>query len=423
MEKEKKATVKKTTAAGAADKKAVERKTAVKKEAPTAKALKAVKAPAAGRTEKAAGKPKKSAPDASISAKKIKTAKTEKTARIGSTAPKKPRAGKATKTVVPEATAKGRADAGAGPTPSQTGFRTGYVSLIGRPNAGKSTLVNALIGEKVSIVSDKPQTTRISILGIKTTEHGQIIFVDNPGIHKPLHGLNRRMMNFVFSSIETADAICLLIDATQPFGHGDEFALETLRRTTKPVFLLINKVDIMPKGKLLPIIDNYKERFPFKEIIPISAMKGVNLDVLEDLLYRQLPEAAKLYSDDEISDQTDRFLYAELVREKVLRRVTEELPFSTAVLVDSIEHKVEPDRKKAGETRPISVIMASIFVEKDNQRKIIIGRHGSRIKEIGIDARRDIEEIIGHKVFLALHVKVKEDWRDAEDVLNLIEGQ
>ncbi len=423
MEKEKKATVKKTAAAGTADKKAGEKKTAVRKEAQAEKAEKAVKAATTVKAP-AAGKPKKSAPGASTSVKEVKAEKTEKAGITGPAAPK-PRARKTAKAAVHEATAEEvrAADGGSGPTPSQAGFRTGYVALIGRPNAGKSTLINGLLGEKVSIVSDKPQTTRISILGIKTTEHGQIIFVDNPGIHKPLHGLNRRMMNFVFSSIETADAICLLIDATQPFGHGDEFALETLKRTTKPVFLLINKVDIMAKDKLLPIIDNYRERFPFKEIIPISALKGVNLDVLEDLLYRQLPEAEKLYSDDEISDQTDRFLYAELVREKVLRRVTEELPFSTAVLVDSIEHKVEPDRKKQGETRPISVIMASIFVEKDNQRKIIIGRHGSRIKEIGIDARRDIEEILGHKVFLALHVKVKEDWRDAEDVLNLIEGQ
>ncbi|HOW86910.1 MAG TPA: GTPase Era [Candidatus Aminicenantes bacterium] len=302
-------------------------------------------------------------------------------------------------------------------------YRTGYVALIGRPNTGKSTLLNALIGQKVAIVSDKPQTTRISILGIKTTDKGQIVFVDNPGIHKPLHTLNKRMMNFVYSALETSDVVCLLIDASQKFGHGDEYVLETLRKVKTPVFLLINKVDIVRKDKVLPIIERYKDLYPFREIVPISALKGDNLDVLEKLLMELLPVSPKLYSDDEISDQTEKFLFAEIVREKILKYVTQELPFVTAVYIESIEKKEQPDWKKPGESRPVTYIRASIFVEKDNHRKIVIGRQGSLIKQIGIEARQEIAEYIGHKVFLDLQVKVREGWRDSEDVLDLIEGQ
>jgi GTP-binding protein Era len=302
-------------------------------------------------------------------------------------------------------------------------FKTGYVALIGRPNTGKSTLLNTLLGQKVAIVSDKPQTTRISILGIQTTAKGQIIFIDNPGIHKPLHTLNKRMMNFVYSALETSDLVCLLIDATQTFGHGDEYVLETLKRAATPVFLLINKVDIVRKDRILPIIDRYKDLFPFKEIIPISALKGDNLDVLENLIYDILPAAEKLYSDDEISDQSERFLLAEIVREKILNHVTEELPFVTAVYIENIEKKEQQDWKKPGVTRPLTHIQASIFVEKDNHRAIILGRQGHLIKTIGIEARREIEQILGTKVYLDLHVKVREGWRDAEDVLDLIEGQ
>ena len=302
-------------------------------------------------------------------------------------------------------------------------YKTGYIALMGRPNVGKSTLLNALLGQKVAIVSDKPQTTRISILGIKTTDKGQAIFVDNPGIHKPLHTLNKRMMNFVYSALETSDVVCLLVDATEKFGHGDEFVLEILRRVKTPVFLLINKVDVVRKDKVLPMIEHYHGLFPFKEIIPISALKGVNLDVLEKLLFDALPVAPKLYSDEEISDQSERFLFAEIVREKILKYVTEELPFVTAVYIESIENKAQEDWKKPGESRPVTYIRASIFVEKDNHRKIIIGRHGSLIKQIGIEARQEIVEYIGHKVYLELQVRVRENWRDSEDVLDLIEGQ
>ena len=339
-------------------------------------------------------------------------------------APKKPRAKKAAPRI-------------AAPKPV---FKTGYVALIGRPNTGKSTLLNALLGQKLAIVSDKPQTTRISILGIKTTDKGQTVFIDNPGIHKPLHSLNKRMMNFVYSSLETSDVVCLLVDATEKFGHGDEYVLEILRRVKTPVFLLINKVDIVRKDTVLPIIGRYNELFPFREIIPISALKGVNLDLLERLLTAALPEAEKIYSDEEISDQSERFLFAEIIREKILSKVTQELPFVTAVYVEAIEKKAQADWKKRdsptsgtvpledggiefGRTRPVTLVRASIFVEKDNHRKIVIGRHGSLIKQIGIEARQEIVEYVGHKVYLELQVRVREDWRNSEDVLDLIEGQ
>jgi GTP-binding protein Era len=367
-------------------------------------------------------------------------------------------------------------------------MKVGYVALIGRPNVGKSTLLNALLGQKVAIISDKPQTTRISILGIKTTGAGQIIFIDNPGIHKPLHTLNKRMMNFVYSALETADVLCLIVDATERYGHGDEFVIETLRKVTTPLFLLINKVDIVRKDTILPIIDKYKDLLPFKEIIPISALKGTNLDVLEKSIYEFLPEAEKLYEDGTVTDQTLRFQVAEIIREKLLKRVKEELPFVTAVVVDTMEERKdagEPDEEKeeaGGEReRPpsesietivssipseletgkapktgipciegvhpvqesvsqgrrhkpekpqekkrrtkVTYIRASVFVEKDNQRGIIIGRNGRVVKEIGIEARREIEKMLDSIVYLDLKVKVRKRWRDSAAVLDLIEGQ
>jgi GTP-binding protein Era len=308
--------------------------------------------------------------------------------------------------------------------------KVGYVALIGRPNVGKSALLNALLGEKVAIISDKPQTTRTSILGIKTTEAGQIIFIDNPGIHKPLHTLNKRMMNFVYSALSTADLLCLLIDATQKHGHGDEFVIETLRKVATPLFLLINKVDIVRKENILPMIARYKDLLPFKEIIPISAVRRTNLDVLEKKIYEYLPEAEKLYGDDMITDQTLKFRLAESIREKLLKRVEKELPFVTAVLIDRIEERrsdetaeEEAPGPSPKEKRRVTYVGATIFVERDNQRKIVLGRRGQVIKEIGIEARREIENILDSKVYLDLKVKVRPKWRDSADVLDLIEGQ
>ncbi len=292
-------------------------------------------------------------------------------------------------------------------------MKVGYVALLGRPNVGKSTLLNKILGQKVAIISDKPQTTRTSIIGIKTTDKGQIIFVDNPGIHRPLHRLNKRMMNFVYSALETSDLMCLLIDATLKFGHGDQFVIDTLKKVSTPIFLLINKVDIIKKEKILLLIDKYKDLLEFKEIIPISALKGTNVDVLEENIYKFLPEAQKLYGDDDISDQSLQFLLSEIIREKLLSRVRQELPFVTAVHIDQIEDRGEAKK----------YIRARIFVEKDTHRKIIIGKRGSLIKTIGTDARKEMEDILEAKVYLDLHVKVKENWRDSPDVLDLIEGQ
>lgn len=310
-------------------------------------------------------------------------------------------------------------------------MKVGYVALIGRPNVGKSTLLNKILGQKVAIISDKPQTTRTSILGIKTTQKGQIIFVDNPGIHKPLHKLNKRMMNIVYSSLETSNLINLLIDATLRFGHGDQFVIETLKEISTPIILLINKVDIVKKEKVLPIIDKYKDLLDFKEIIPISALKGINLDVLEEKIYDYLPEAEKIFSDEEISDQSQTFLLSEIIREKVLSHVREELPFVTAVYIEIIEDtaKTEPSRTPSLESsgsakkKVRKYIKASIFVEKDNHRKIIIGKQGRLIKTIGMEARQEMEQILDSKIYLDLGVKVKERWRDSADVLDLIEGQ
>ncbi|MDD8021042.1 MAG: GTPase Era [Acidobacteriota bacterium] len=311
-------------------------------------------------------------------------------------------------------------------------FRTGYVALVGRPNSGKSTLLNALLGQKIAIVSNKPQTTRISLLGIKTTSRGQIIFIDNPGIHKPLHLMNRRMMNYVYSSLETADLILLLIEANKKFGQGDRYVLDILKKVRTPVFLLINKIDLVKKDKLLPVIDKYKDLFPFREIIPISALKGDNLDLLENLIYAYLPQAGKIYSDEEITDQSERFLLSEIIREKILNLVEEELPYTTAVVIRSIERPRASDSSPKGEespgssssgNQPLTRIKADILVEKESHKGIIIGRHGSMIKTIGTQARKEIEDILESRVFLELSVRVREKWRDSEEVLDLIEEQ
>ena len=310
--------------------------------------------------------------------------------------------------------------------------RTGYVALVGRPNSGKSTLLNTLIGQKIAIVSNKPQTTRISLLGIKTTSRGQIIFVDNPGIHKPLHLMNRRMMNYVYSSLETADLILLLIEANKKFGQGDRYVLEILKNVKTPVFLLINKIDLVKKDRLLPVIDKYKDLFPFREIIPISALKGDNLDLLENLIYDYLPQAEKIYSDEEITDQSERFLLSEIIREKILNLVEEELPYTTAVVIRSIERPQAADSAPEGEessgpsssgNQSLTRIKADILVERENHKGIIIGRQGRMIKTIGTQARKEIEDILESRVFLELSVRVREKWRDSEEVLDLIEEQ
>ena len=231
-------------------------------------------------------------------------------------------------------------------------------------------------------------------------------------------------MSFVYSALETSDLINLLIDATQKFGHGDQFVIETLKDISTPIFLLINKVDIVKKENILLLIDKYKNLLDFKEIIPISALKGTQLDIFEKLIYEHLPEAEKVFSDDEISVQSQRFLLSEIIREKVLRHVEQELPFVTAVHIDDIEEKQDfsPDQQET-EKKQRHYIKATIFVERESHRRIIIGKQGNRIKEIGTQARLELEQILGTRVYLDLWVKVKERWRDSANVLDLIEGQ
>lgn len=362
-------------------------------------------------------------------------------------------------------------------------MKRGKVALVGRPNVGKSTLLNALLGEKLAIVSDKPQTTRTTILGRKETDEAEIIFIDNPGIHRPLHKLNKRMMNFVLSSLEIADLICLLIDATQPFGQGDSFVLGMLARVNRPIFLLINKVDIIRKDRVLPLIDKYRALLPFKEIIPISALRKINLDRLEQKIIEYLPEAELGTEKEEKPRLPLRFHVSEIIREKLLKRVEDELPFVTAVYVDRIQDQLtgkrleafllgrrggdekevaEPEGKekerpadKEGEGKKregtrreshkpglkaasqdaetkkekrrslpgIVLINATIFVEKENQVGIVVGHRAQRLKEIGIEARRELEALLQARVYLNLSVKVKPRWRDKPDVLDLIEAQ
>ena len=286
--------------------------------------------------------------------------------------------------------------------------KSGVVALIGRPNAGKSTLLNRVIGEKIAIVSDKPQTTRTRITGVLTRPEGQIVFLDTPGIHKPGYKLNRRMMAVVTDALSTVDLILLMIDATKPIGHGDQFVLEMLKRVGTRAFLLPNKVDALrDKTKLLPLIGRYTSERDFVEVIPISALTGDGEQLLIQKIFESIPVGPMLYPEDEMTDQPERVLAAELVREKILQMTGDELPYVTAVLTERWE-----------ETPDITKIHCLIYVERASHRAIVIGKSGARLKEIGIAARADIEKLLGRHVFLNLFVKVRERWRDDERALN-----
>ena len=287
--------------------------------------------------------------------------------------------------------------------------RSGFVAIVGRPNSGKSTLLNRLVGEKVSIVTDKPQTTRHTVRGIVTRPEGQIIVLDTPGIHKPIHRMNERMMKFVRDALTDVDLILLIVDASAAFGRGDEFTLALLKPVEKKKILLMNKIDRIEKRKLLPIIERYSRLDNFEEIIPISALTGDNVELLVGQIFKRLPEGPPFYPDDQISDQPERAITAEMIREKVIQLTEEEIPYSTAVVIDRFE-----------EGEDIHRIYASIFVERDSQKAIVIGKGGQKLKEIGIDARRDLESFLGRKIFLELHVKVKKGWRDDEGTLRVL---
>ena len=289
-------------------------------------------------------------------------------------------------------------------------MRSGFVAIIGRPNAGKSTLLNRIIGEKIAIVSDKPQTTRTRILGVKNYPDAQAVFVDTPGIHRPLHRMNVRMVDAAVDSLKEVDVAVLVHDASTRPGKGDEFVSRLLKDATLPVILALNKIDLVSKPKLLPVIDQLRQWHDFADIVPISAATGDGVDRLERLLLDRLPEGEPLYPEDFLTDQPQRTLAAETVREKVLQHTRAELPFSTAVVIDQYE---EPDRP-GGLTR----IYCTILVEQESQKPIVIGRAGEMIKRIGTEARHDLESALGGKVFLDLRVKVKADWRDDERVLD-----
>ena len=286
-------------------------------------------------------------------------------------------------------------------------MRSGFVTIIGRPNAGKSTLLNSLVGEKLAIVTHKAQTTRSRITGIVNVKRkakrpaGQVIFVDTPGVHKPADQLNKRMMQEVYDSLEGCDLILLIVDVTQKFGTGDEFVLEIVKRTKAKVFLLLNKIDLFEKTKLLAVIEEWSHRHDFAQIVPISAAKELGKEELLTAVVNALPEGPKYFPEDQITDQPERFIVAELIREQILINTAQEVPYASGVLIEKFE-----------EGTKLSRISAVIFVEREGQKAIIIGKQGAMLKHIGTRARQQIERILGVKVFLELFVKVREGWRD-----------
>ncbi|HEX2253336.1 MAG TPA: GTPase Era [Thermoanaerobaculia bacterium] len=298
------------------------------------------------------------------------------------------------------------------PKPAGTGYRAGTVALVGRPNAGKSTLMNQLLKEKVAIVSDKPQTTRHRLVGILSTDRGQMVFHDTPGVHRPLHDLNRRMMQQALEALNEADVICLLVDASEKPGAGETYVLELLEQAKRPKVVALNKVDQMNKGKLLPRIEELSASGLFQEIVPVSALTGDGADVLLDILWSLLPEGEPLYDPELLTIHPERYLAAERIREKVLENTREELPFSTAVLIEGWE-----DEPSGGLTR----IYASILVERPGQKRILVGHQGSMIKKIGTAARLDLEEFLGRRVYLDLHVRHEPRWRESRRILTELE--
>ena len=289
-------------------------------------------------------------------------------------------------------------------------MKAGFVSLIGRPNAGKSTLLNRMVGEKVAIVSDKPQTTRTRVVGVRTYDtRGQIVFVDTPGVHKPTHRLNVRMVDAAREAVREVDLVALVVDASVKSGPGDRYLLKLVQDAGTPAVLVLNKVDLITKTKLLPLLDEYRRAHAFLEFVPVSAIDGTNVDVLEGLFLDHLPEGEPLYPPDYLTDQPERVYVAEIVREKVLQLTHDELPFSTAVVVDRFE---EPD------DGGLMNVYCTILVERDSQKPIVVGRQGSMIKAIGTAARSELEKFFACRLYLDLHVKVKSEWRNDERVLD-----
>jgi GTP-binding protein Era len=291
--------------------------------------------------------------------------------------------------------------------PDAPAFHAGFVSVVGRPNVGKSTLVNRLVGQKIAIVSDKPQTTRNRILAVVNRPDGQIVLFDTPGIHKPMHRMNKRMVDTAVKSLGQVELAVWVIDITEPYGPGDRYVREVLKKSGRPVILAINKIDRVPKPKILSVIDQYRSLLDFAEVVPISARDGENVDVLSSLLVKYLPEGERLYPEDFLTDLPERFFVAEMVREQILRLTREEIPYTTGVLIESF-------KEEEGLVR----IEATIYAERESQKGILIGKGGSMLKEVGTAARRQIEEFLGTQIFLGLFVKVRERWREDAALLD-----
>ncbi|HEX9983833.1 MAG TPA: GTPase Era [Thermoanaerobaculia bacterium] len=302
------------------------------------------------------------------------------------------------------------------PSANEKRSRFGTVAFVGRPNAGKSTLLNRILGQKVSIVSPKPQTTRNRIVGILNDPRGQLALLDTPGIHRPLHKLNVRMMDHVRSSLSEADVVALIVDASEPFGKGDQFVIEMLQQAKEQhevkYVAILNKIDRLKKNKLLPLMQQYNDMELFDDIVPISATAGDGIDQLLTLFFSSVEPGEALYPTEDYTTQPERFFAAELVREKVLLHTSEELPYTTAVNVDRFEED---------EDTGMLSIWATIFVERDSQKGIVVGKQGAMIKRIGTEARQDLEAALGTKVFLDLHVSVHERWREDERFLGELE--
>ncbi|MFN2445934.1 MAG: GTPase Era, partial [Vicinamibacterales bacterium] len=288
-------------------------------------------------------------------------------------------------------------------------MKAGFVGLVGRPNAGKSTLLNRLVGEKLAIVSDKPQTTRTRIRGARNYPEGQVVFVDTPGVHRPLHRLNVRMVGAALDTLKEVDVATVVVDASEPSGAGDRFLMDVVRKISTPRVLALNKVDRVEKGHLLPIMARYDREVGFADIVPVSALTGDNLPRLEQVILSHLPEGVPLYPEDFLTDQPERFFVAEIVREQVLQQTHAELPFSTAVVVDKFDEADAPGLLR---------LYCTILVERASQKPILLGRGGAMIKAIGTVARHELERFFGTRVFLDLHVKVRDSWREDERILD-----
>jgi GTP-binding protein Era len=287
-------------------------------------------------------------------------------------------------------------------------MKAGSVSFLGRPNAGKSTLLNRIVGHKLAIVSDKPQTTRTRVVGVKNYDGAQVAFVDTPGVHKPTHRMNRRMVDLALDALREVDVAVLVVDISVKSGPGDAHLLKIVQQLTTPVVLALNKVDLVAKPRLLPMIDRYRQAHPFVEIVPLSALDGTNVDRLETALLAYLPEGEPRYPPDYLTDQTDRAFVAEIVREQVLRLTHDELPFSTAVLVDRFDES----------SADLLKLYCTVVVDRDSQKPIVVGKGGAMIKAIGTAARAELEATFERRVHLDLHVKVRAEWRDNERLLD-----